>query len=50
MIKTVYREEIPGNAPFILQMKDEEWFGEFVDVTPSKKIPSKSILKVIVKV
>ena len=49
-IRKVYYREIPENSAIILQIKGEEWFGEFVDVTPSKKIPTKSILKVIIKV
>ena len=47
----MYRKEIPGDTPFFLQIKDEEWFGEFVDVSPSKtEIATKSILKVVLKV
>ena len=35
---------------FILQIKDEEWGREFLDISPSQtEIASKSILKVIVK-
>ena len=46
----MYRKEIPGDTPFFLQIKDEEWFGEFVDVSPSKtEIATKSILKVCLK-
>ena len=47
----MYRKEIPGDTPFFLQIKDEEWFCEFVDVSPSKtEIATKSILKVVLKV
>ena len=31
-IRKVYHNEIPENSSFILQMKDEEWSGEFVDI------------------
>ena len=49
-IRKIYRDEIPETSSFILQIKDEEWGGEFVDISPSQtEIPSKSILKVIVK-
>ena len=49
-IRRVYHDEIPENSSFILQMKDEEWGGEFVDISPSQtNIASRSILKVIVK-
>ena len=49
-IRKAYREEIPDDTPFFLQIKDEEWFGEFVDVSPSKtEIANKSILKVVLK-
>ena len=49
-IRKVYHDEIAENSSFILQMKDEEWGGEFVDVSPSQtNIESRSILKVIVK-
>ena len=49
-IRKVYHDEIPENSSFILQMKDEEWGGEFVDISPSQtNIASRSILKVIVK-
>ena len=49
-IRRVYSDEIPEKSTFILQIKDEEWFGEFVDISPSQtKIASKSVFKVIVK-
>ena len=35
-IRKVYYDEIPENSSFILQMKDEEWDGEFVDISPSQ--------------
>ena len=50
-IRKVYRKEISRDTRFFLQIKDEEWFGEFVDVSPSKtEIATKSILKVVLKV
>ena len=49
-IRKVYHDEIPENSSFILQMKDEEWGGEFVDISPSQtNIANRSILKVIGK-
>ena len=49
-IRKVYQDEIPENAPIILQIKDEEWFGQFVDVGPSvTDVATKSILRVILK-
>ena len=35
-IKSVHREEIPETSDFIVQVKDEEWGGEFVDISPSQ--------------
>ena len=49
-IRKVYRDEIPVNSSFILQIKDEEWGGEFVDISSAQtNIVDKSILKVVVK-
>ena len=49
-IRKAYQGEIPENAPIILQIKDEEWFGEFVDVGPCvTDVATKSILRVILK-
>ena len=49
-IRKAYRDEIPENAPIILQIKDEEWCREFVDVDPSATdVATKSILRVILK-
>ena len=31
---------------FFLQVKDEEWGGEFVDVDPTQEVPDRSILQV----
>ena len=46
-VRKVYCDEIPESSSFILQIKDEEWGGEFVDISPSQtKIAGKSILKV----
>ena len=35
-IGKVYHDEIPENSSFILQMKDEEWGDEFIDISQSQ--------------
>ena len=49
-IRKVYHNEITESYSFILQIKDEEWGGELVDISSAQtKIAGKSILKVVVK-
>ena len=31
---------------FFLQIKDEEWGGEFADISDEQQIPDKSVLKI----
>ena len=35
-IRKVYSDEIPETSVFIMQIKSEEWGGEFIDVSPSQ--------------
>ena len=35
-----------GRRPFFLQLKDEEWKGEFLDILPGDSITDKSVIKV----
>lgn len=37
------------DAQYFLQIKGEEWGGEFVDVASAHEIPNKSILKVVMQ-
>ena len=46
-IKKSFSADIPANARLILQLKDEEWNGEFVDINPEKRIPNKSVVKAV---
>ena len=32
---------------FFIQIKDEDWGGEFVDVSDEKNIPDKSVIKIV---
>ena len=34
-------------AKFILQLKNEEWGGDFLDVADESEVPDRSVLKVI---
>ena len=48
-IRVNYAGEIPENARIILQIKEEELNGEFVDIdVDNQSIPDKSILRVVV--
>ena len=35
------------NSELFVQLKDEKWQGEFVDLTPSGCIPDKSVVRVV---
>ena len=39
-----------ANADLIIQIKDEEWGGEFVDLKEDQVIPNRSVLNVIPQV
>ena len=36
------------NTKLLVQIKDERWFGEFIDIKEEKNIPDHSVLNVIV--
>ena len=47
-----FRDQLKSDAVttpdrFFLQLKDEEWGGEFIDVNPTQEVPDQSILQVI---
>ena len=43
-IRSTFRDVLLDDDDFFLQVKDEEWAGEFVDVLPSVSIADKSVL------
>ncbi len=38
--------EVNQQEDFFLQIKDEEWGGEFVDISDEQQIPDKSVLNI----
>ena len=45
-VRTVFKDVI-AEADFFLQLKDDEWGGEFVDLV-GQEIPNHSILRAVV--
>ena len=41
-------EELPSSSSLLVQVKSEEWGGEFVDLMSDASIPDRSILRVVV--
>lgn len=37
-------------SKFVIQLKDENWFGEFVDLREGQEIPDRSVVNVIPQV
>ena len=48
LIRETFSDKIKDNDAVILQMKDEEWGGAFIDYFEDR-VPDKSILRVIVE-
>ena len=48
-VKATFQEVMPPeqNSELFVQLKDEKWQGEFVDLTPSGYIPDKSVVRVV---
>ena len=55
-IVDAYRDVIPHSssstddaiaASFVLQMKSENWHGEFIDVKSGDEVPDRSVLRVV---
>jgi hypothetical protein len=45
-IRRIFSDVMPPVPDLIVQMKREEWGGEFVDAREDKIVPDRSILKV----
>ena len=45
--KEIRKAFVLNEEDFFLQIKDEEWGGEFVDLSDEQEIPDKSVLKMV---
>ena len=45
-VKAAFEDILEYNAKLFVQLKDEKWRGEFVDLTPSAFIPDQSVMRV----
>ena len=45
--KATFEDVLEQNSEFIVQLKDEKWNGEFVDLGPAAFIPDKSVVRVV---
>ncbi len=45
----VFGDVLENGSDYFLQLKDEEWGMEFVDVVPGRPIPNKAVLKLVEK-
>ena len=48
-LKKKFQGVLPKNCEICLQMKDENWSGQFTDISEDKDIVDKSILNVVVE-
>ena len=49
-IREVFQDIIAEDTEIVLQMKDEEWAGEFVDIqSGNATIPDKSVVRVVMQ-
>ena len=48
VVKT-FDDQMPKSTKLFLQIKEEEWGGEFVDVSRTQSIPDRSVLKVVMQ-
>ena len=46
-VKAAYNDVIKVNGELIMQLKSEDWGGEFVDLHKGSTIPNRSVVKVI---
>jgi len=45
-IRNTFSDVLPCTAQFILQIKNENWGGDFLDISKSGEVPDRSVLKV----
>ena len=45
--KATFEDVLEQNAELVVQLKDEKWKGEFVDLSPSAFIPNESVVRVV---
>ena len=48
-IRTVYGDVLSKGQKFLLQIKDDAWGGEFVDVGEDMEIADRSVFKLLLK-
>ncbi len=48
--KKVFEDIIPSSSILILQVKNEEWSGEFTDLKEADTIPDRSIVRLVAEV
>ena len=47
MFRDVDELQFVESSELVLQIKSEEWYGEFVDVMEGSNIPDRSVLQII---
>ena len=45
--KATFEDVLEQNADLVVQLKDEKWKGEFVDLSLSAFIPNESVVRVV---
>lgn len=46
-VKMVFQDVIPSSRRVFLQVKDENWAGEFVDIHGADSIPHHAVIRVV---
>ena len=46
VITSTFNDVPSAKGPLLIQIKDEEWGGEFVDLRPGQEVSDRSVLKV----
>ena len=50
VITSTFNDVPSAKGPLLIQIKVEEWGGEFVDLRPGQEVPDQSVLSVVVRV
>ena len=48
-VKEIFKDYLPKDCDIFFQLKNEQWSGEFTDVTDESEIIDKSVLRVVVE-
>ena len=48
-VKETFQDVLPSSTKMFLQLKNEKWAGEFVDIKDMDSIPNQSVIRAVVE-